>query len=735
MANTVTNLLSQSAAVRSAVAELQDIQELSDAQPRTTSGGVRESNFFLTEQSGSGGFEIAQDELDRYWRLFEGIPMVRESIRSFANEVMQPGYWVELPEDASNPEEGRKKLEYWLENCAIIAGQKHAGFTSLARKAIIQREVRGTALIELATDSSGNLSSFWFIPLTEDLSFQTYPNQPILLDPEPNTNRIDSGQLDSMLQTEDGMYGAYIQEQESGDPVVLSERDVLKLTRDEDVHEILGTSRVESVADRIESLLTKLEANDEAIQSVAFKFWLFKFGSEDDPWPEEDVRDFMSAHSADEFSAGTKQGVTGDVDIDTVSGEVAEIADSLDFDLNWIMTAMPMPRYALGAYESYINQFVARAQETRVELQIKSARNELEDEFNEAIRRKAIEDGIISEDNRRNLELHIETPPEERPRMTVDENGNQVMVGPQQGQGQGTDFTRPPSSSEREAPRNEAIRQGANASDAEGEGSDTNNDTWIHPNPNQSSAAPATFSSQWTHPDEEVAQLDRKPQNASDGDVSRFSRTQRAGVQDLAEAAVRGAQVAQDNAAAYDVDPSHEIEELADWEEGNRVSVDGDKGVILKKKTSPFEWPESDGKVEASEDNPIYIVGLVKNVVGLYEGDDMEETTFDIPDDVDPEKEVSEAELSSVYDELPDGAESEELIDAMNYDGSAGWDSYPPTWEKSEKPARLIFLDMWTSVGASFSGCVRHFTGDVTNPDKFCAATKDEAYGGWTGWR
>lgn len=318
-------------------------------------------------------------------------------------------------------------------------------------------------MIEKATDSSGSLSGFFFIPLNKKISFQTYPNQPILLDKEPELpEKADKSFLKDMDETDDG-YAAYIQEAEStgGEPVLYTVDEIIKLTRDADIGEILGTSRLEAVAPRIDSLRKKLKDNDQAIESMAWKFWLFLFGSEDDPWPEDDVEEFMSHHEADDFEAGKKQGVTGDVDIETISGEVADISDALEFDINWIMSAMPLPKYALGGFEQYINQFVSRSQEQRIEFQIEAAQDEIATEFTPAFQEKAIQENWISEDEKNEVQLKIGIPPEERQQVLVERNEevNESRSG--------TDYTRPPASSEQEAQNageRRAIRDETNTS-------------------------------------------------------------------------------------------------------------------------------------------------------------------------------------------------------------------------------------------------------------------------------
>jgi hypothetical protein len=143
--------------------------------------------------------------------------------------------------------------------------------------------------------------------------------------------------------------------------------------------------------------------------------------------------------------------VQGDVSIETVSGEVAPIEEFLDFDLNWIISEMPMPRYSLGGFESEVNQFVSRSQEQRLERQISEARKEIEQEWTPVIEEKVEELGYnLSEFNG----FHIGEDPEElgiveevknqgEDNIPSGNNSNEENVG-----ASGTSFKRPPASSE-----------------------------------------------------------------------------------------------------------------------------------------------------------------------------------------------------------------------------------------------------------------------------------------------
>lgn len=404
-----------------------------------------------------------EKNIDRYWKLFKHVPLIRQPIRSFAQEVVAPGYYID-----AETEKAREDLEEWLENSAIISGESDKNFGQLIKKVTVQREVKGTAFIEKVYEAgnSDSLYGFKLIP-TETMRAYTYPGQSLLLEPDANVDDEEEGNLwgDDIYETDEGEVAAYVQfnsdvgRANERSYIAFVKDDIIKLERDADTGEIFGNSRLMAVEDRLESLLKKLEDNDKAIESLAHPFQLFRFGDEDDPWSPEEISGFMNNHKQDDFEPGMKQGVQGNVSIDTVSGEVAPIEEFLQFDVNWIISEMPLPKYALGGFEEDVNQFVSRSQESRVERQIKEAREEIVEEWNPVIQEKAEELGHGDAFN----ELVIGSPPEEfDPKELREQDEGDGNSG-----ASGTDFTRPPASSEEDRQENDTGDSGGSQGDNE----------------------------------------------------------------------------------------------------------------------------------------------------------------------------------------------------------------------------------------------------------------------------
>lgn len=400
-----------------------------DADPRSISGSdVRRDKPFTFEQEDYDRTEAPKDDMRRYWRQFETTPIVRKPVTSFASRVTEPGYYIETQElDRDEVSE----LGEWLDQCAIIEGQPGKDFRLLAKKAIIQREVRGTALVEKAPHERDRDKVAGLKLLNpEPVEAVTRPNQSILMAPDDHDEFDDAPEAESggaaawlqdTLETDQTFFGQTYNE--TDDTKIGFRRDeIIPLTRDADVGEVYGTSRLEAVSDRIEGIKNKLDDNDEAIASKAYPLYVFMFGDPETDagvWDSDDINDFMSAHEMENFEPGMKQGVRGDVNIETISGEVADIAEYLQFDIQWIMASMPMPLFLLGSFNTgaSVGQVAGVAQQQDVIRQISEARRELEEEFTPLLREVAKQKGISS-DRARDIKLRFGKPGQKDPEVT-----------------------------------------------------------------------------------------------------------------------------------------------------------------------------------------------------------------------------------------------------------------------------------------------------------------------------
>jgi len=193
---------------------------------------------------------------------------------------------------------------------------------------------------------------------------------------------------------------------------------------------------------------------------------------------------------------------------------------------------------------------------------------------------------------------------------------------------------------------------------------------------------------------------------------------------------------------------------MPEFSQSDRVDTPDGPALVLEVKTEAFEMPvgvneEGDTEtedVEASSDEPVYIVGLMSGGNAAYDEGQVSsyDGTFSDKEDADPGDLAGKAEMAEVYshtdkpydmEELQKAKERvlcsrhgvddvEELVNIPGVDDpGVGFDDLPEGWN------RASVLDAWTSLGASFTTCRADMVGEIRSPTRFCAALKDEVYG------
>lgn len=189
------------------------------------------------------------------------------------------------------------------------------------------------------------------------------------------------------------------------------------------------------------------------------------------------------------------------------------------------------------------------------------------------------------------------------------------------------------------------------------------------------------------------------------------------------------------------------VAELEEFSEGDWIEYsEGNYGVITGIVDGPLEWPTDggDSTEEVGEsDEDVYVVARVSGGSKPFSEDEISQVDREavVGDDEEmpdnPEESLDEAEMAVGYKMISDARVAElhhkpvaELLSVPGVeDPGVGFDSWPDSWEKSEKPARLIALDAWSSMGATFTGCMTEI-----GSRRICAAYKDSMLG--TGhWR
>jgi len=192
-----------------------------------------------------------------------------------------------------------------------------------------------------------------------------------------------------------------------------------------------------------------------------------------------------------------------------------------------------------------------------------------------------------------------------------------------------------------------------------------------------------------------------------------------------------------------DTDEEHEYERL---------------GFLIETHEEDFNWidvEEDEGTtVEVEDGETVHIVGLSHTNAGAHpffadELDvvDRDEVLGDMDTDGDVEDVAEEDDQAETHDDdeaenwnatkqIPGETTVEELapVNSPVTDRGNVGPPWPESWEDSNKPARLIAMDAWNSMGRSFRGCRRTMVKSMPNPNRFCARYKDSIYG-HTYWR
>lgn len=374
----------------------------------------RRKEWFTLRQS---RVEPETGEIEDYREDFDQCSLVSGPIEDFASDVMEPGIRIELPDDESDSDLA-SNLEEWLSKAAFVSGVSGGSVAKLMESQVVDSKVTGDGLVEIAYDDAETAEEIaGFIAFKrEDVTMYTRPGKAILLQPGDTDAEINQYNRSQPLQTPAGKAAAYVQYDdhigsEKGE-VALAVDDVVKISNKPETGSVGGRSDVEPVHPRIRGFLQKLTDVDEAIAAKAYAFWLFQMGSEDNPMSQEKAEKFMKEHSEEEWSPGKKQSVPGNVSIETISGEVPEVWDSLQFDVEYILSAFPTPKYRTG-FSDDTNRDIAKRKQEDYEDEISAFRRKLEAAWQPVVQRKANE--LADGEEAPEVKLVIEPEEDESP--------------------------------------------------------------------------------------------------------------------------------------------------------------------------------------------------------------------------------------------------------------------------------------------------------------------------------
>ena len=427
----------------------------------------------------SGGIDEIDppEDIDEYAEWSKNTGIVRSNMRKFVNDVWEPGYRVEGPDetvqyfegdqediDASPPEitpEGG-----FLSQCAVIGGERHQDFYTLGKESTWQRWVRGTVLVEYLkvdeTDPESEIAGFYFIR-PETIYPQVENNTNILLDPDPE-NLPDDITENDYTETRRGEVASYIQFDDESilglrnsgfdkQEVPLSQNDVLKMTLEADIggdigtaEGVFGTSIIEAIADEIQEYKQIKRDRAEAISRKAYGVWTAQFTAETleyadtvelIEWSNKDIE--ATENELDRMGPGDVLTSDANIDLERHDGEVPDLQQTFTHLINDIQSALPVPGVLATDFDENINRDVTSDKREDYQQTVSEERQYMETQWTEALKTVAERAGLPTE----GLALKIQPERSDNPvkslesdeidRMNTYVNTLSVAAGPQAG--------------------------------------------------------------------------------------------------------------------------------------------------------------------------------------------------------------------------------------------------------------------------------------------------------------
>ncbi|MFB1066452.1 hypothetical protein [Natrinema sp. H-ect4] len=424
------------------------IEALSSRLNQTVETVTRNSRIFI---EGSDVDDLnPPEDIDEYHEYYREIGIIRANINQFVRDVVKPGVRIEADDDTTQAYfmGGDDAPEFaptggFIENCAVIAGEKRQPFYPFLKVDIVQKWTKGTTLNEYLkqdgkeTEPMGPITGFKHIR-PETVSARTYANTNILLEPD-DTETAESDEITKRKEA-----AAYVQfddqsivGQRNGgmdeDEVLLSQNDVLKRTIDPDIggddateEGIFGSPPLESVADDAEEYRSIKRDRAVAIKKMAYGVWKAEFDTEVTELPDgeaivetwsDDEQDEWVAN-VDDLEAGGIIGHDGSITLDQWSPTVPELDGPLEHYVADILAPLPSPKYATAFGESIANH-VSDRQENSYQDTIVEERRAAERDWTQAFRAVAERHPDL---NPAGVQVKIEPEEDESPIMSMDDD-------------------------------------------------------------------------------------------------------------------------------------------------------------------------------------------------------------------------------------------------------------------------------------------------------------------------
>lgn len=311
------------------------------------------------------------DNLEKNHRkYFKETEFPRAALKIFSLTTTEPGYHIGASKGEETDEEMQEALREWAAQCAIDACEPGQDLSVLLKQAPILRRSKGVAFIEKAgTNDDPNTLAALVYHKPETFVQYKQANKSLLVQPDDPVGedhpRTPSGDAAAYVQYDDSL-SSY-----DDDSIAFSADDIVKLTYDADNGDAWGSSLWEACGDRIDALYTKLEDRDSSIRTVGHAHRIYS----SENWSQEEAQNYAEAHKEGEVSAGPNVGdhsndpdgyadswpgrvdfVSDAVEVNTATGDVADIDDAVKDDIEAIFSVLPVAKCKV-AYSQDVNQY------------------------------------------------------------------------------------------------------------------------------------------------------------------------------------------------------------------------------------------------------------------------------------------------------------------------------------------------------------------------------------------
>lgn len=336
------------------------------------------------------------DDIDEFHKLYRELGIVRGNINQFVRDVVGPGIRINADDATTeayftgeHPDEDETPPDFapsggFLENCAVIAGERNRPFYPYLKSSIVQKYTRGTALHEYLKsddekdDPESQIQGFKHIR-PETVSARVHANTNILLAPDETdiagetTRRNEAA---AYVQFDDQ---SILGERVGGfdeDWVALSQNDVLKQVNDADIggdeateDGVFGTSPLEAAADDATHYREIKQNRAEAIKTKVEGVWVAEFNTEvveagDEiiltEWEDDEQDEWVS--KVDDLGPGSIIGHDGSITLDQWEPSLPNLEADLQHLVDDILAPLPAPKYAT-AHGDDITQHVTNEQD------------------------------------------------------------------------------------------------------------------------------------------------------------------------------------------------------------------------------------------------------------------------------------------------------------------------------------------------------------------------------------